>query len=143
MYFDTYEDREDLFQEIVLQLWKSLKSYKGDSAFSTWMYRVALNTALVFFKKEKRKPDAVRGFLVDKEDVVSDALEKENQLTHFYKATKQLNKVEKALILLYIEGLSGKEISENLGISEANVRVKTNRTKIKLQEIIKNQGYEF
>ena len=143
MYFDNTEDQQDLFQEIILQLWKSVNSFKGDSEFSTWLYRVALNTALAFFKKEKRKPDSYKG--IDYEPIApeNDLDEKEQQLAHFYKATKELNKIEKALILLFIEGYSGKEIAKNLGITEANVRVKTNRTKKKLQEIIKKQGYEF
>lgn len=143
MYFDNLDDQQDLFQEIMLQLWKSVLSFNGDSEFSTWMYRVALNTALAFFKKEKRKPDSYKG--IDYEPIApeNDLDEKEQQLAHFYKATKELNKIEKALILLFIEGYSGKEIAKNLGITEANVRVKTNRTKKKLQYIIKKQGYEF
>lgn len=143
MYFDTLEDQQDLFQEIILQLWKSLDSFKGNSQFSSWMYRVALNTAIVFFKKEKRKPDKFSSIKI--EPIAQDAYdgEKDIQLVHFYKAVKELNKIEKALIFQSIEGLSGKEIAENLGLSEVNVRVKTNRTKNKLQEIIKRQGYEF
>ena len=143
MYFDQLEDQQDLFQEIILQLWKSLKSFKGNSQFSSWMYRVALNTAIVFFKNEKRKPDRYTSNNI--EPIACDFYndEKDQQLVHFYKAVQELNKIEKALILQFIEGFSGKEIAENLGLSEVNVRVKTNRTKIKLQEIIKNQGYEF
>lgn len=143
IYFDKLEDQQDLFQEIILQLWKSVDSFKGDSQFSSWMYRVALNTAIVFFKKEKRKPDNNSSIKI--EPVAYDGYnnEKDQQLVHFYKAVKELNKIEKALILQFIEGFSGKEIAENLGLSEVNVRVKTNRTKNKLQEIIKNQGYEF
>ena len=143
MYFDQLEDQQDLFQEIILQLWKSLESFKGNSQFSSWMYRVALNTAIVFFKKEKRKPDGYTSINID--PIAYDGYndEKDQQLVHFYKAVQELNKIEKALILQFIEGFSGKEIAENLGLSEVNVRVKTNRTKIKLQEIIKNQGYEF
>lgn len=143
MYFDQLEDQQDLFQEIILQLWKSLESFKGNSQFSSWMYRVALNTAIVFFKKEKRKTDSYTSINID--PVAYDGYndEKDQQLVHFYKAVQELNKIEKALILQFIEGFSGKEIAENLGLSEVNVRVKTNRTKIKLQEIIKNQGYEF
>lgn len=143
MYFDNLDDQQDLFQEIVLQLWKSAPSFKGDSEFSTWMYRVALNTALAFFKKEKRKPDVYKGMVYEPIATENNTDEKEQQLVHFYKATKQLNKIEKALILLFIEGYSGKEIAKNLGITEANVRVKTNRTKKRLKEIIKKQGYEF
>lgn len=143
MYFDNLEDQEDLFQEIILQLWKSLESFKGTSQFSSWMYRVALNTAIVFFKKEKRKPDKFSSIRI--EPIAHDTYnsEKDLQLVHFYKAVKELNKIEKALIFQFIEGLSGKEIAENMGLSEVNVRVKINRTKIKLQEIIKGQGYEF
>lgn len=143
MYFDNLDDQQDLFQEIVLQLWKSLPSFKGDSEFSSWMYRVALNTALAFFKKEKRKPDTYKGITYEPIVTEDNVDEKEQQLAHFYEATKRLNKIEKALILLFIEGYSGKEIAKNLGITEANVRVKTNRTKKKLKEIIKKQGYEF
>ena len=143
IYFDKLEDQQDLFQEIILQLWKSLDSFKGNSAFSSWMYRVALNTAIVFFKKEKRKPDKYASLKIEPVSPDSYNNEKDLQLIHFYKAVKELNKIEKALILQVIEGFSGKEIAENLGLSEVNVRVKINRTKMKLQEIIKNQGYEF
>lgn len=143
MYFDKLEDQQDLFQEIILQLWQSLESFKGNSQFSSWMYRVALNTAIVFFKKEKKKADKFSSIKI--EPIAEDTYntEKDLQLVHFYKAVKELNKIEKALILQFIEGLSGKEIAKNLGLSEINVRVRTNRTKNKLQEIIKRQGYEF
>ena len=143
MYFDNLEDQQDLFQEIILQLWTSLDSFKGNSKLSSWMYRVALNTAIVFFKKEKRKLDNIMPVKIEPMALDVYDTEKDLQLEHFYKAVKELNKIEKALIFQFIEGLSGKEIAENLGISEVNVRVKTNRTKIKLQEIIKTQGYEF
>jgi len=143
MYMDEPEDREDLFQEIVLQLWKSYGSFRGDSQVSTWMYRVAVNTALTFFKREKKKPDNAR--MHPEMDVKDDIEEShgETQLDYFYKAVQQLNQVEKALIFLFLEGQSHKEIGSNLGITEVNARVKLNRTKDKLQEIIKKQGYEF
>lgn len=143
MYFDKPEDQQDLVQEIILQLWKSLDSFKGNSEFSSWMYRVALNTAIVFFKKEKRKQD---NFTIIKNEPIDNEVfdsEKDQQLVHFYKAVKQLTKIEKAIIILLIDGYSGKKIAENLGLSEVNVRVKIKRTKNKLQEIIKTQGYEF
>ncbi|KYG73064.1 RNA polymerase sigma factor [Roseivirga echinicomitans] len=143
MYFDTLEDQQDLFQEIIFQLWKSIGSFKGESEFSSWMYKVALNTAIVFFKKEKRKPDSYVDLKKEPVAYQDYCDEKDQQLDHFYKAVKKLNKIEKALILQFIEGFSGKEIAENLGLSEVNVRVKMNRTKNKLQEIIKNQGYGF
>jgi len=106
------------------------------------MYRVSLNTAIVFFKKEKRKPG--QESLLDGEGIPEEQYDdhKDQQLVHFYEAVKKLNKIEKAIILQLVEGFSGKEIAQNLGLSESNVRVKTKRTKEKLQNIIKIQGYE-
>nr|WP_262891207.1 sigma-70 family RNA polymerase sigma factor [Chishuiella changwenlii] len=143
MYMDDIEDQNDLVQEIVLQLWKSYERFQSKSQFSTWMYRVSLNTALTYFKKEKKKSDRYT-FLenLDKVDE-TDTLEKETQLELFYKAVHELNKVEKALIFLFLEGQSHKEIASNLGITEVNARVKLNRTKEKIQIIIKTYGYEF
>lgn len=143
MYMDNRDDQDDLFQEMVCQLWKAYDSFKGESQFSTWMYRVAINTAIVFLKKEKRK--------VDKYEIVSenikeedcDAHIKESQIEHFYKAVQKLDKIDKAIIFYQLEGFSHREIGENLGISEGNARVKLNRAKEKLKEIIKNQGYGF
>ena len=142
MYVDHQEDREDLYQEIVFQLWKSYQKFEGKSQFSTWLYRVSLNTALTFLKSEKRKPD--NAFLHENLDVAEESQDdKEVQLQLFYKAVHELNPIEKALIFLFLEGQNHKEISENLGISEVNARVKLNRTKEKLQQIIKKYGYEF
>ncbi len=142
MYVDHQEDREDLYQEIVFQLWKSYQKFEGKSQFSTWLYRVSLNTALTFLKSEKRKPD--NAFLHENLDVAEESQDdKEVQLQLFYKAVQEINPIEKALIFLFLEGQNHKEISENLGISEVNARVKLNRTKEKLQQIIKKYGYEF
>ena len=143
MYADNPDDQSDLIQEISLQLWKSFDGFKGDSKFSTWLYRVALNTAITFLKKEKRRVD--KGTLVagvEPQLEVSET-DKNSQLAHFYKAVQELNQIEKALIFLFIEEMAHKDIALNLGLSEVNTRVKLNRTRQKLQEIIKKQGYEF
>ena len=141
MYMDTSDDQQDLFQEIVCQLWKAYDSFKGDSQFSTWMYRVAINTSIVFLKKEKRKVDKYDLSTDNIRDEEGDSEIKENQLNHFYKAVQKLEKIDKAIIFYQLEGFSHKEIADNLGISEGNARVKLNRAKEKLKEIIKNQGY--
>ncbi len=143
IYMDNPTDQEDLEQEIVFQLWKSYDRFNGESKFSTWMYRVALNTAITFFKKDKKRVD--RHTISTDLDVQAEAASgvEEDRLAHFYRAVKSLNKIEKALILLFIEGLSHNEIGKNLGLSEGNARVKLTRTKKKLQAIIKAQGYEF
>jgi len=143
IYMDNQVDREDLEQEIVFQLWRSYERFSGKSKFSTWMYRVALNTAITYFKKEKRRVD--KNPIHEKIEIRAEEEDdtKESQLHYFYKAVQELNKVEKALILLFVEGQSHKEIGDNMGLTEGNARVKLNRTKKKIQEIIKNQGYEF
>ncbi len=143
MYMDNSDDQNDLFQEIIAQLWKSYDSFKNESQFSSWMYRVALNTAIVFLKKEKRKIDKYEITTDNIKEAESDAADKESQLAHFYEALQKLNKIEKAIIFYQLEGFSHKEIGSNLGISEGNARVKLNRAKDKLKEIIKNQGYGF
>ncbi|MCL9803917.1 RNA polymerase sigma factor [Flavobacterium amniphilum] len=143
MYMDNPDDQDDLFQEIICQLWKAYDSFKGESQFSTWMYRVAINTSIVFLKKEKRKIDKYEIASENIKEEDCDAYIKESQIEHFYKAVQKLDKIDKAIIFYQLEGFSHREIAENLGISEGNARVKLNRAKEKLKEIIKNQGYGF
>lgn len=138
---DNRDDQDDLFQEIVCQLWKAYDTFKGESQFSTWMYRVAINTSIVFLKKEKRKIDKYEIASENIKDEEGDAHIKESQIEHFYKAVQKLDKIDKAIIFYQLEGFSHREIAENLGISEVNARVKLNRAKEKLKEIIKQQGY--
>lgn len=134
IYTDNAEDHEDLFQEITIQLWKSFSTFKGDSKFSTWMYRVALNTAITLFRKpQKRNSQAVDI------DVSSLKMEYEvyeddgHKLQKMYKAIYELSDVEKALIMMYLEDKPYKEIGEILGITEGNARVKMNRAKNNLK----------
>lgn len=141
MYMDNPDDQQDLFQEIVCQVWKVYDSFKGESQFSTWMYRVAINTAIVFLKKEKRKVDRYDIPSENIREEESEATFKETQLDHFYRAVQKLDKIDKAIMFYQLEGFSHREIGENLGISEGNARVKLNRAKEKLKELIKKQGY--
>jgi RNA polymerase sigma factor (sigma-70 family) len=143
IYLEDVNDREDLLQEMILQLWRGFHSFKGDSKFSSWMYRVALNTAIAFFKKQKRRPDSEQLPLnFDPADEPGNSSEKEEQLALFYKAVQQLNKVEKALIFLYMENQPHDEIAANLGITTINVRVRLNRIKNRLKDIIKQLSDE-
>ena len=108
------------------------------------MYRVAINTAITYLKKEKKRTnnqtDAPHHFEVQNEDYNP---AKDKQLEVFYAAVQELKPLEKAVIFYFMEGMSHKEIGDNLGLSEGNARVKLNRTKEKLQFIIKKNGYEF
>ncbi|CDF79724.1 RNA polymerase sigma-70 factor [Formosa agariphila KMM 3901] len=137
LYTNDYDAHNDLFQEITIQLWKAYPKFRGDAKFSTWMYRIGLNTAITLYRKSKRRIqtqdfDAVQ-FRIKAEDY--DDTEEE-QLKLLYSAVKQLNDIEKALIFLYLEDKNYKEISETLGISEVNARVKMNRVKTKLRTIL-------
>lgn len=138
MYMDNFDDQKDLFQEITFQVWKAYPSFEGRSAFSTWLYRIALNTAIVFLKSEKKRSFIQNGNL-DNFKIKSDDYneEEEQKLKIMYAAINQLNAIDKALIFYYLEDFSGKEIALQLGISEVNARVKLNRAKDKLKEFIK------
>ena len=134
LYRDHPEDREDLFQEIVFQLWKSYPDYKRDSKVSTWMYRIALNTALASFRK-KTTTINYRTQLPDfAEELPSDeaALRQER----LFAVLKVLNDSEKALIALYFEELSYQQIAEITGINENYVGVKLNRIKTKIKTLL-------
>ncbi|KQS92889.1 RNA polymerase sigma factor [Chryseobacterium sp. Leaf394] len=139
MYMDDSEDRADLFQEIIFQVWKAYPKFRGESEFSTWLYRIALNTAIVFLKSEKK-----RSFIGNEDfsnyKIIQDEydLENEEKLSKMYKAISQLNAIDKAFIFYYLEDFSGKQIADQMGISEGNVRVKMNRAKNKLKEILSN-----
>ncbi|KQC34089.1 MULTISPECIES: RNA polymerase sigma factor [Nonlabens] len=137
LYTDNQDAHNDLFQEVTIQLWKAYPKFRGDSKFSTWMYRVALNTAITLYRKSKRSVQTQRYDTVEFkiEDTTEDD-ETMEQLTLLYGAVKQLNDIEKALVFLYLEDKNYKEIAETLGITEVNARVKMNRIKTKLTNII-------
>ncbi|MFI2742504.1 RNA polymerase sigma factor [Zhouia sp. PK063] len=137
LYTHTADAHNDLFQEITIQLWKAYPQFRGDAKFSTWMYRVALNTAITIYRKSKRKikTDDIDDISFKIKAEVYDDTEEE-QLKLMYQAIKELNDIEKALVFLYLEDKDYREISETLGISEVNARVKMNRVKTKLKTIL-------
>ena len=136
MYAYTTADREDLFQEIVIQLWNAYSKFKGESKFSTWLYRVALNTAITGLRKKKdfiesREPAQLP------EQISDENAGREEELLQLHKAIEQLNQVEKAIVMLYMEDRSYEEMEEILGMSQGNLRVKMNRIKEKLRQLTK------
>ncbi len=137
IYCDTQEDREDMFQEIVTQLWKSYPSFRSESKVTTWMYRVALNTAITYFKKDKRRPD--RGDIDQTKFQIAEVeydFEVEEQIKMLHKAIAKLTGIEKSIVLLYLENKKYEEIAEIVGITQNYVRVKMNRIKLKLKKLI-------
>lgn len=137
MYTYDADAHKDLFQEITIQLWKAYPKFREESKFSTWMYRVALNTAITLYRKKKRKihtlPWESFDFKISAEGYDSTL---DDNLKLMYSAIKELNDIDKALVLLYLEDKPYSEISETLGISEVNARVKMNRVKTKLKKIL-------
>lgn len=137
LYTSGEDAHKDLFQEITIQLWKAYPKFRGDAKFSTWAYRVALNTAITLYRKSTRSVqtseyDGARHF-IPQEDY---NYEEEEQIKLLYQAVYQLNDIEKALVFMYLEDKDYAEISETLGISEVNARVKMNRIKGKLKKIL-------
>ena len=129
---DDVAEREDLFQEITVQAWQAFKNFRGDAKFSTWLYRVALNTAISFYRKEKRKPAVFFTEQLPEHTEYTEPVEE--QVHAMYKAIAQLSKIDKALVMLYLEDYSYDDISNMLGITANNVAVKMNRIKAKLKE---------
>ena len=129
--------QKDLFQEISIQLWKSYPSFQGKSKFTTWMYRVGLNTAITLYRKNKR---VIRGedYSVLSELKADEEYDntKDLQISWLYEKIGSFTEIEKALILLYLEDKKYAEIGETLGISEVNARVKISRLKRKLKAML-------
>ncbi len=128
---------KDLFQEISIQLFKAYPKFRGESKFSTWMYRVAINTAISLYRKKKRqiKTSEIFDNLKELEYKGYDDT-KDKQVELLYQAIGSLNDIDKALVLMYLEDKPYTEISQVLGISEVNARVKMNRAKTKLKNIL-------
>lgn len=138
MYADSPEDRQDLLQDILFQLWRSYPSFQGKSAFSTWMYRIALNTAITALRKESGKPEQVElGAEAIEASAPAPAPGAEEQVEALYRLIRRLTRVDRALVMLYLEDLSYREMSEVLGLSETNIGVKLHRIKARLQELAK------
>lgn len=137
IYTNDADQHQDLFQEITIQLWKAYPNFRGDSKFTTWAYRVGLNTAITLFRKSTKAIKTVdyesASFFISSEEY--DMVEEE-QLKVMYQAIQQLNDIDKALIFMYLENKDYADISETLGITEVNARVKMNRVKTKLRNLL-------
>ncbi|MBO9658971.1 MAG: sigma-70 family RNA polymerase sigma factor [Chitinophagaceae bacterium] len=129
MYAFNSMDQDDLFQEIAIQVWHSVPSFRGESAVSTWLYRIAFNTAIKWSKRERKHRHAA-DFPDDTLPVLqSTGPPIEERLAWLYEEIAKLNEVDRSLTLLLLEGMSYKEMSAILGITESNIGVKINRIK--------------
>lgn len=141
-YFADEEIRRDMYQEIIYQLWRSYPTFKGLSKFSTWMYKIALNTAITFQQKARRESPAgtPKDDFTAAQDMEKDLAAKDAIAT-LYAAINRLSEIEKAVILLYLEEHSYEEIATITGLSKANVSVRLFRIKKKLEQIYKQQSF--
>lgn len=136
-YCKNEEDRKDLIQEIIVQLWKSFENYNPQYKHSTWIYRIALNVSISFYRKEKRRSE-LTGDLSESILKYTDGSEKiqeqEAAIQLLHRFISELKELDKALMLLYLEEKSHKEIAEIIGITETNVATKIARIKITLKQ---------
>lgn len=137
IYCNNSEEKKDMMQEITLQLWKAFPNFKEKAKFSTWMYRIALNTAITNIRRSKI--NLIIEALSEQQHNVSekdDIPNLDEDINRLYKAIAKLNDIEKGIILLYLEKKSYAEIGEVTGLSEKNISVKIVRIKTKLKKLL-------
>ncbi len=138
-YNSNSDDQKDMFQEVLVNIWKSLDSFRGDSAISTWIYRIAVNTSLTFTGKYYSRMKLIINCNTQNLNVVFDEDSlyvkqiQEEQFDRLQTELNMLSVIDKSLISLMLEGLTMKEIGNVIGITEANVKVKIHRIKTQLK----------
>lgn len=129
-YADIDQSINDLYQEVILNLWKAYPSFRGESKLSTWIYRIALNTCITFFRRSKQKPNHT--------DLIGDIIDisdNNEEITELYNLINRLGKIERALVLLYLDEKPYKEIAEITGLTTTNVSTRISRIKEKLKRM--------
>ena len=136
-YTNTQEDFEDYYQEVCLQIWRSREKFRGDSKWSTWIYRLTLNICLTLIKKKKNnKQNYSSDYVVQVEATEDSHSFSDESLNQLYDAIKKLSEVDRAVILLYLEEKRNKEIAEIIGTSPNNIGVRINRIKERLKTLL-------
>ena len=137
-YSNDPEDRKDLAQEIILQLYKAFPKYNDDYAITTWIYRIALNISISFYRKEKSRKKTAEAYQ-DVIEIVEEREDIKNEQTEIlYSFIDKLNAIDKAIIILFFEGRKSKEIADIMGFSVSNVSTRMNRIKNKLSSNVKS-----
>jgi RNA polymerase sigma-70 factor (ECF subfamily) len=139
------EDRKDLFQDVLTNIWRGLDLFEGRSKISTWIYRIAVNTSMAYFKNQNRE--------INKREVIGQEISysydnpsNENEqeaINRLHQAISNLNKMEKAIVSLMLEDVSQREIAHILGFTENNIRVKIHRIKKRLKSILKPEVHGY
>jgi RNA polymerase sigma-70 factor, ECF subfamily len=132
-YAVEHADRQDLFQEVAVQIWRSVDAFRGESSVPTWMYRVALNTAIAWTRKEGKHQRGKEPFEGMEDLLTAESAEgRDPRVDWLYRKIAQLNDVDRSVALLLLDGFSYKEIATIVGLTESNVGVKINRIKAAL-----------
>jgi len=132
-------DRDDLFQEIITQVWNSIPRFRGDAAVPTWLYRVALNSALAWSRKERKHRDRAEPLESHESALRETTRTQDPRLGWLYEQIAQLDHVDRSLALLLLDGFSYRQMAETLGISESYVGVKINRIKLRLKNLTRQE----
>lgn len=136
-YTDSHEDFEDYYQEVCLQVWRSKDKFRGDSEWSTWIYRLSLNICLTLIRKKKKTRQYFNSDAkVSAEVIEADSAFSDEDLSLLYEAIKLLSNIDRAIILLYLEEKPNKEIAEIVGTTANNVGVRVSRIKERLKKIL-------
>lgn len=131
-YAFKHADRQDLFQEVAIQVWRSVDAYRGDSSVPTWMYRIALNAAISWTRKQNRHQRGKQPLEIVEGLLTEPAVEADPRVEWLYAQIAQLKDVDRSVALLMLDGFAYKDIAAIAGISEGNVAVKINRIKAAL-----------
>ena len=134
LYVDDPQDKKDLYQEVLLQTWKSITRFKRDSTFSTWLYRVALNTVLTHRRKETNIKELKNSYIIKEYEAPMSSENSDSLLS----AIKQMDDINKTIVMLHLEDYSNDEISDITGLSKGNVSVKLHRIKAELTRKLQN-----
>ena len=137
----TSHDQDDLFQEIATQVWNSIPRFRAESAVTTWLYRVALNSALAWTRKERKHRDRMQPLEGNEPALRETSRAQDRRLDWLYEQIAQLDHVDRSLTLLLLDGYSYREMAETLGISESYVGVKINRIKTHLTNLTKEEQH--
>lgn len=133
LYADDSEDRKDLYQEIIYQAWKAVRGFKGEAKFSTWLYKISLNVSLTHLGKVKKHARTSENINIPGYEMPKELSERSDRL---YRAIRQLNEVDRGLIMLHLDGYDNASISEITGITKNNTGVKLYRIKQQLTDIL-------
>jgi RNA polymerase sigma-70 factor (ECF subfamily) len=135
-YTNSQEDFEDYYQEVCLQIWRSKENFREESEWSTWVYRISLNVCLTLLKKKKNNVQHFVSDAVPSEETEANFAFSDESLNQLYDAIKKLSEIDRAVIMLYLEEKSQKEIADIIGTNPNNIGVRVKRIKIRLKKLL-------